>query len=531
MTGIKWLVASALLAGTSVQAASEADATRWWGHVEALANDGMEGRFTGSPGYQRAADYVADQFAKAGLSPAGADGTFFQSVPLKEQTVDLAGSRVTLSGGKMKPRKLTTEDLLIGSRIQQLPSVDAPLVFIGYGMHMPEAGYDDFAGVDLKGKIAVYFSAGGPKALSGSLRSHARSNELYPALEKAGAVGAIGIADPKNMDVPWARQVLGASKPGMFLADPGQRDAKGALFTASFNPNNAAQLFAASGMTVEKLRAMADAGEKLPALDLKMSLKAEVKATLRDVTAPNVVGSLRGYSGLANTYVVLTAHLDGLGIGEPVNGDKIYNGAMDNASGVASLIEAARVLNMPANRSKRSILFVAVTGEERGLLGSRWFASHPTVKPASIVADVNMDMYLPIGPLTGVTIHGIDESTLSVPAKAAAAAHKLTIFPDPEPNRNLFVRSDQYSFIRNGYPAISLKFATPVGTQAMADQKAWLTARYHAPSDDLGQPVDKAAAAEFNGFLVDLIGRVADMPEAPAWNSNSFFRRFAKEKQ
>lgn len=506
--------------------AHAADAARWWKHVETLAADDMEGRFTGSAGYLRAARYVAAEFAKAGLAPAGTDG-FLQAVPLKEQIVGFAGSKVWLVGADGKGVALSGSEMILGTRIPQLATVDAPLVFIGYGMHMPDAGYDDFAGVDLKGKIAVFLSTGGPKAMSGSLRSHARSAELYPALERAGAVGAITISDPKTADVPWERTVAISQTPGMYLAEPAYRAARGSMFTGNIKPEEAGRLFAGSGTTLEQIRAMAAKGEKLPGIALKQRIKAEVKATQRDVSSPNVAGLMKGSDpALAGQYVVLTAHLDGLGIGAPVNGDKIYNGAMDNASGVASLIEAATALK--ARKPKRSILFVAVTSEERGLLGSRWFAERPTVAKTAVVANINMDMYLPLSPFDGATLLGIEESNLAGPARAVAAAVNVPVVPDPEPDRNLFVRSDQYSFVRTGVPALALKFATPPGSEAMKLNKAWLTARYHAPSDDIAQPVDRAGAAKFNDFLVDLIARVADMQAKPAWNNDSFFRRFAK---
>jgi Zn-dependent M28 family amino/carboxypeptidase len=191
------------------------------------------------------------------------------------------------------------------------------------------------------------------------------------------------------------------------------------------------------------------------------------------------------------------------------------------------MLEAARVLQAGPGRPKRSVLFVAVTAEERGLLGSRWFAERPTVARSRLAANINMDMYLPLFPLKALTILGIEESTLGAQATAAAEARGLGLVPDPQPDRNSFIRSDQYSFIRTGVPALALKFATPTGSQEAAIQKAWLTQRYHAPSDDLGQPVDRAAAARFNLYLADLIRRVADAPTRPRWKDDSFFKRFA----
>jgi Zn-dependent M28 family amino/carboxypeptidase len=225
---------------------------------------------------------------------------------------------------------------------------------------------------------------------------------------------------------------------------------------------------------------------------------------------------------------VLSAHLDHLGVGEPIRGDSIYNGAMDNASGVASLLEIARALHDSGTRPRRSLLFLAVCGEEKGLLGSRYFAAHPTVAPHDLAADLNIDMFLPIYPLHLLTVEGLDESSLGGDARAAAAAAGVEAVADQHPERNLFVRSDQYNFIREGVPSLAFAFGAAPGSPEERMQKDWLTNRYHAPSDDVDQPVDLAAAAKFNQLMLALALRVADDSARPAWNQDSFFRRFAQ---
>lgn len=243
----------------------------------------------------------------------------------------------------------------------------------------------------------------------------------------------------------------------------------------------------------------------------------------------NVAGVREGSDPkLKNEYVVLSGHLDHLGIGQPINGDKIYNGAMDDASGIASLIDIAQQLNEEHARLKRSVLFLAVTGEEKGLQGSRYFAAHPTVNTASVVADINLDMYLPLFPLRVLEVQGVNESTLGDEVRAAARDYGVDVQFDREPDRNLFIRSDQYSFVRRGVPALAFKFGYDSGTPEEKVAKEWLKNRYHAPSDDLNQPVDKAAAAKFNRILLDLTQRVANADQRPQWNSKSFFRRFAR---
>jgi Zn-dependent M28 family amino/carboxypeptidase len=223
--------------------------------------------------------------------------------------------------------------------------------------------------------------------------------------------------------------------------------------------------------------------------------------------------------------VVVSAHLDHLGIGEPVNGDRIYNGAMDDASGDASLIEIARA--MKGSQPKRSILFLSVTGEEKGELGSQYFAAHPTV-PGTIVADINMDMYLPLFPLKYLEVQGLGESTLGDDVRAVASEAGVQIQADKEPEHNRFIRSDQYSFIKKGVPALAFKFGWVSGTPEEKTFKAWYAERYHGPSDDLSQAVDLEAAAQFNAILEKLALRVADADHRPEWKSDSFFRRFAQ---
>lgn len=515
------LLASALMLATPALADAAGD--RWLSHVKVLADDKMEGRLTGTPGYDRAAAYVVGEFRKLGLKPGGTDG-YLQSVPLKEQTVDLAASRLALTGQDEVPLALG-EQVLLGTRVPQpTGAFQAPLVFIGYGLHLPEAGYDDFAGLDLKGKVVVTLS-GGPKQLSSGLKAHARSAELWPALERAGALGIITLANPKSMDVPWARQKLFATTPGMRLADPALNDAKRPFLTATMNPAEAEMLFAASGRSFAQMLAIADKGETLPRFPLNIGVAGEVKTTTRDLASPNVVAILPGRDRkLAAEHVVLTAHLDHIGVDKPVNGDRIYNGAMDNASGIASLIESARA--MKKLKPKRSVVLLAVTGEERGLLGSRYYANKPTVAPTSIAANINMDMYLPLWPFTHVTALGAEDSTLGPVSEQVAASLGVKQVPDEAPDRNLFVRSDQYSFVRTGVPALALKFAASTPDQ-LSLQKAWLTERYHAPSDDLSQPIEPAYAVAFNNYLAKLIATVADQPTRPSWNADSFFMRFA----
>jgi Zn-dependent M28 family amino/carboxypeptidase len=251
----------------------------------------------------------------------------------------------------------------------------------------------------------------------------------------------------------------------------------------------------------------------------------------KTVGSKNIVGSRPGDDAtLKNEYVIVSAHLDHLGVGKPVNGDRIYNGAMDDASGIASLIEIARALQKEKAASKRSILFLAVTGEEKGELGSEYFAAHPTIA-GRVVADINMDMYLPLFPLKWLEVQGLNESTLGDDVREVAQAAGVQVQADKEPNRNRFIRSDQYSFIKHGVPALAFKFGYTPGGPEENIFKNWYTNRYHGVTDDVKQPVDLAGAAQFNEILKNLALRVANAEQAPSWKSNSFFRRFAKETE
>ena len=330
------------------------------------------------------------------------------------------------------------------------------------------------------------------------------------------------------MDIPWERSTLARLNATMALAEERFSEPPGQQFAATFNPAKGEKLFAESGHTITELLKIADAGKPLPRFPLNVKLRATVKFKVSEVESQNVIGVLPGTDPkLKDEYVVYGAHLDHLGIGENLKGDKIYNGAMDDGSGLASLLAIANLMKSEGVKPKRSVLFVAVTGEEKGLQGSRYYSMSPTVPARNIVADINMDMYLPLYPLKYLEVQGLEESTLGTEIRAAAQTEGVIVQADKEPERNLFIRSDQYSFIKQGVPALAFKFGYDLGSPEEKLAKAWLRDRYHAPSDDLQQPVDKAAAAKFNRIMMRLGGRVASNEARPHWNENSFFRRFA----
>jgi Zn-dependent M28 family amino/carboxypeptidase len=503
-------------------------AARWWSHVQALANDGMEGRNTGSPAHRRAADYVAAQFKQSGLEPAGIGG-YIQPVAFKtRRIVEDKSSLALVRDGQTQPLVLG-EDANISVRIDPAPVVDAPLVFVGYGLSIPERGINDFAGVSLRGAIVVHVSST-PKSLPGPLQAHFGSAaERWKVYKAAGAIGTISIANPKSMDIPWARSTLARLQPAMSLADAALYDAVGQQLSITMNPAHADKLFAGSGHSFAEVLALVDGGKALPSFALAARLKATTAVERSQVDSQNVAGILRGADPKRrDEFVVVSAHLDHLGIGGAVNGDTIYNGAMDNASGIAAILEVAQSLHESTAKPARSILFVAVTGEEKGELGSRYFAAHPTVPQASIVANVNTDMFLPLFPLKKLMVLGLDESDLGNDIRATARAVGVEVQADPEPQRNRFVRSDQYSFVKVGIPALAMKVGYDANTPQAAIAAKWTAERYHAPSDDLNQPIDRTAAGKYVEVVRDLAVRIANRTDRPKWNDASFFKRFAK---
>ena len=508
----------------------ETRAANWWTDVEALSNDSMEGRAAGTPGYDRAARYVADRFAALGLEPAGTEG-YFQPVGLEERRIlPDRSSAALVADGAATPLAMP-DDIYFRVRGNAPPErIEGRLVFLGYGLHIPEAGHDDFAGVDLRGAVAVVIS-GGPANISGALKSHARDQRARLLVER-GAVGLIAITTVAQTEAPWARTApVYSRQPGMYFADPALRD-PGPLLAGAVSPAAAERLFARSGHSYAEIAAAADASRPVPGFALNQSLRATIATEGRTLTAPNVVARLPGSDpALAAEHVVLTAHLDGLGIGAPQNGAAIHNGTLDNAAGVASLIDIAARWRRARARPRRSILFVALTGEERGLLGSRYFAVRPSVPRASIVANLNYDMALPLFPLTSVTVLGAEESSLGADARAVAEAVGLPLVPDPFPNRNSFTRSDQYSFIERGIPALAFKFGFAADTPEAAIERAWRATRYHMPSDDPSQPVVREDSVRLNDYIAALALRIANNRQRPRWNEDSFFRRFARPQE
>lgn len=489
-------------------------ANAWWSHVQYLADDKLEGRKTGTPGYEAAVKYVEGQFQQIGLKPAGTEG-YRQNFELVPTLVDTSRSSFAVDGHAFALGKDIRLLVAVGDQ-----TVDAPMVFLGYGLHVPQKHVDDLAGVDVRGKIAVFINAA-PAGLQGPQRAYARGGGVrWQALKAAGAVGMIQFVIMREGGPPPSTTIT----PTLVFADHSLDALSGVQVFGTLTAEGARLLFQLAGRNFSELEAAAKAGAPLPHFEIPGTVHARtILHQDAPIKAPNVVGLLEGSNRkLKKEYVVISAHLDHLGIGKPVNGDTIYNGAMDNASGVASVIESAKLL-AAGPRPRRSILFIALAGEELGELGSQYFATRPSVPRSQIVADLNMDMYLPLFPLRFLEIQGLGESTLGNDARAICQLNDVEPQFDKQPDENRFVRSDQVNFVKQGIPALAFKFGWVPDSPEMKTFNEWVKIRYHRPSDDLQQPVDKVAAAQFTSLLAQLAVRVADAPTRPSWYPESSF--------
>lgn len=530
LSAILFLALAATATAQQTPPASHFDGNSWWSHVRFLADDSLEGRDTGSEGLRKAQAYAVEQFQKAGLEPAGTNG-FYQTVHFNQYQVDESKSSLALlTNGQVKTLSFADDAYISTRSTRASANLSATLVFIGYGLQIPEKNLDELAGLDLKGKVVVYL-AGSPSDIPTALASHYQTaGERWKSLRAAGAIGTITIANPASMDIPWARISVNRNHPSMDLADPEFNETPGLQLGVTFNPASAEQLFAGSGHTFAEIAALGKDRKPLPHFALAVSLKANAVILTKTLESANLVAKLIGSDpALKGEFVVLSAHIDHVGIGAPINGDRIYNGAMDDGSGSALVMDIAASLKAHPEKLQRSILFLLVTAEEKGLLGSKYFSAHPTVAPKSIVADVNVDMFLPIVPLKILKIEGIEESDLGARAATIAQSMGIKPIPDPEPLRNTFVRSDQYNFIRHGVPAVKCDVGFELGSPEQKIFKDWLTNRYHAPSDDVNQPVDLQSAATYEEFTRRLLIETANTPTRPRWKPDSFFRRYAAD--
>lgn len=496
---------------------------RAWEDVKVLADDNMEGRRSGTPGHRRAAEYVAKRFEAAGLKPGGDDG-WFQKVNLESRVIREDKSTLALVTAKgVEPMKLG-DDVIFNLRGNFAPEVDAPVIFVGHGLKLPQYGHDDLAGLDLEGKIVAFISSA-PGSVPGAAGAHFGSAaERWKQYHAAGAVGMLGISNPFAMDLPWERTAANRFDPQMRLAPPAADQFPGMRFYAGLNPARFARLLEGTGQEEQAILASLKDKKALPRFDLKVRIKAKIAADSKMTVSENVIGVFPGSDQkLKSEIVALSAHLDHLGISEHGEGDRLHNGAMDNATGIATLIDVAQALKASPVKPKRSVVFAAVTAEESGLLGSRAYAEHVAASGQRIVANLNSDMFLPLYPMKHLLVFGLEESTLGDDARAVSAELGIGVMTDPQPQRNRFIRSDQYSFIRTGVPALALKVGFTPGSPEEAIDTQWFKERYHAPGDDLAQPVDFGAMGLYSEVLQRLTLRVANAAVEPKWRETSVF--------
>lgn len=495
-------------------------------HLRFLSDDLLEGRETATRGYYLAAHYVAAQFEVLGLEPALPNGSYFQSVPLRKAEVIEEQTSMTLVGGER------TKHLVYGDEYRIHPDLrheqiqmTAPVVFVGFGVVAPELNYDDYAQVDVAGKI-VAFLWGVPSSFSAD--QHGYYTMLKVKEETAIAHGARGMVvllpAPKQTVARVVRQLDGFA----WLDDAGEPHSLffGLGWAAWLSAEGAEILFAGAPQSWQEVLTAAKAGETR---SFELPVTAQVRITARHVReqSPNLAAILRGSDPtLREEYVVYSAHVDHVGIGEPVDGDAIYNGALDNAGGTAVLLAIARAFANLPQPPRRSILFLGTTAEEKGILGADYFVHSAPVSRDDIVANINLDNFLMLHPLKDIAPIGADYSTLMDTVALAASELGLDISPDPVPNQGIFGRSDHYPFMRSGVPAVFLFSGLKTGDGERNGTEmieSWLRTRHHSPNDSFDQPIDFAAGAKYAqmNFLIGYY--VANDTGKPTWKAGPFF--------
>jgi hypothetical protein len=491
--------------------------------VTFLADDLLLGREPGTPGFDIAAKFVAARFAALGLQPAGADGSWFQPITFREAR-PASAPMVALTYGGHTVQLPADQALVRASLTDQAMMVEAPLVFAGYGIDRPDLGFDDYRGLDVFGKVVVVLS-GSPKGTDSELGAFLSSEKAVMAM-KRGAVAVVTVRTLQDQArTPWARLVEAVARPARsWVDDKGQAfvRAAGIKAAATLHEQAAAPLFAAAGHPLDQILAEADKDHGHPrGFALNASARVVLISQWRDIRTENVVALLPGSDpALAHESVVLSAHLDHLGAGGK-GADPIYNGAMDNAAGVATMLSAARALTGDAPHPRRSVLFAALSGEESGLLGSDYLARHPLPAAGRMVADINFDMPVLLYRFSDVVAFGAQHSTIGPVAAAAMARDHIALSPDPMPEEGIFTRSDHYRFVQQGIPSV---FVVPgFAGEGEKQFRAFLKDHYHQPSDDLNLPFDWQAGALFARVNTHIVEALANADTAPQWYQDDLF--------
>ena len=500
-------------------------------HTEFLADDLLEGRAAASRGYDLAAAYVAAQFRQYGMTPFGEDDSFFQTVPLIEATPVLPGSSARfVFEDEARDFEYGTDYLPSADFLSASSTLSAPLVFAGHGIDAPELDFDDFEDIEVEGRIAVILS-GAPPTFPNDQRAY-YSSELrkWTTLSEKGAVGAVVV--PSTADAqrfPWERTVAMSWAPQMrwLDAEGNPQDAYPDLkLRFKFNHSAAAELFEHAPTSLEEALNKSDAGEA-QGFELPGMLTLSATTGLRRTESANVIAIIEGSDPqVGQESIVVSAHLDHLGRGSIVDGDSTYNGAHDNAVGVGILLEMARALNRVRARPRRSIIFAAVTAEEKGLLGSAFFVQNVHAGDRTLVANLNIEMPLLLAQTYDLVALGAEHSTLGAAARRAASAQGYRLSADAAPEEVGFIRGDQFSFVRSGVPAILLHAgyqARDASIELQELQRTFRETHYHQPSDDISLPIDYRAAADLARIYIRIALEAANGASPPRWRRGDFF--------
>ncbi len=539
-----------LLAMTDVprrSAWSEISADRMLENIKILSSDEYEGRAPASKGEELATHFIEAQFKQLGLEPGNPDITYFQNVPMVGITADPATELVFASPASGKPVTLKYADDFVAwtKRVEPSVSVDAEMVFVGYGIVAPEYKWDDYKGVDVKGKVLVMLINDPPvpdpqdpsqldeKTFKGkAMTYYGRWTYKFEIAAEKGAAGCLIVHQTGPAGYPWG--VVKSSNTGeQFSLVAADRGMSRSAVEGWMTQEKARELFAMTGRDFDTMEKAAVRRDFRP-VDLGVKASLALKNRIRTIESKNVVARLEGSDPkLRDEYVIYTAHWDHLGIGPEINGDKIYHGALDNASGVAALLELGRAYQRLAPPPRRSILFLSVTAEEKGLLGSQYYAEHPLYPLAKTLAAINMDGLNPLGPTKDIELIGLGQSTLDDVAKAVAAEQGRVVKPDAEPEKGFYYRSDHFNFAKQGVPALD----PDSGVDYIGKPPGWgmemrdkFTAEdYHKPSDKVKPYWDLRGAVEDLELLGEVGYRVANAKTFPTWKTGSEFRAKREE--
>lgn len=505
------------------------DAAAIEAHMAFLASDDLEGREAGTLGFDLAADYVAAEFAKIGILPAGEAGSFLQPISFLRsvRAADGRSFEVVGSRGNMLPFTENQNVVINGSLRGTETVVEGPAVFVGFGVVAPDLGRDDFSGVDVAGKVVVMLS-GTPKGIPSEERAFYGTRKFRNASDR-GAIGVVTLETPTSRTIYPFQRLLAEGRldsANMTWIQPDGAPyslAPNIAATAGVSLEGAALLFAGSTISWEEIIAGAEAeGGRVESFDLPLTISISQRSVHDRTTSSNVIGVIEGTDPLLrNESIVVSAHLDHIGISKTIEEDRTNNGALDNAGGIATMLDAARMLKA-GPPLRRTVIFAAVTAEEKGLLGAEYFAKNPTV-PGTIVANVNLDMPILTYDFTDVIVFGAQRSTIASTVEHAASGMDIALSPDPMPDQGMFTRSDHFRFVEAGIPSVYLVPGFQNGGKAAFAEH--MARHYHRPSDDMSNNLDFNAAARFAELNARIISALANIDERPLWKKDDFFAR------